>query len=142
RRAASLIIGNLDDDGYLKMGADMEGDPLIHLAAEGDIPNVVCERTLRRIQQLDPKGCGARDIQECLLIQVQALKEPKAGLLGQMIKKHMKLLESKNLPAIAKDLKVSLEEVIEASKLLSQLDPKPGRNYSGDDAQYITPDVF
>ena len=54
----------------------------------------------------------------------------------------MKYLESKNLPAIAKELKVTLEEVVEAAKLLPKLDPKPGRNFSGDDAQYITPDVF
>jgi RNA polymerase sigma-54 factor len=143
-RVAALIAGNLDDEGYLKLGGDMEmeGDPLIHLAAEADVPVWLAEKTLRRIQQLDPKGCGSRDLQECLLIQVQALKDPRAALLGQMIKKHMKFLESKNLPAIAKDLKITLDEVIEASKLLPKLDPKPGRNFSGDDAQYITPDVF
>jgi RNA polymerase sigma-54 factor len=54
----------------------------------------------------------------------------------------MKFLESKNYPAIAKDLKLPLEEVVETAKLLAKLDPKPGRNFSGDDAQYITPDVF
>src|SRR5207302_11406249 len=54
----------------------------------------------------------------------------------------MKHLESKNLPAIAKELKLTLEEVVKAVKLLSKLDPKPGRNYSKEDAQYITPDVF
>jgi RNA polymerase sigma-54 factor len=140
-RIAALIIGNLDEEGYLKL-VDVEGDPLIHLAAEADVPVWVAEKTLRRIHQLEPKGCASRDLQECLLIQVQALKEPHAGLLGQIIKKHMKFLESKNLPAIAKDLRVTLEEVIEASKLLAKLDPKPGRNYSGDDPQYITPDVF
>jgi len=141
RRVAMLLIGNLDEDGYLKLTGE-EGDPLIHLAAEADVSNTVAERTLRRIQQLDPKGCCCRDLQECLLIQVQALKDPHAALLGQIIKRHMKYLESKNLPAIAKDLKVALEEVIEASKLLPKLDPKPGRNFSGEDPQYITPDVF
>ena len=59
-----------------------------------------------------------------------------------MIKRYMKYLESKNLPAIAKELKVTLEEVVEAVKLLPKLDPKPGRNFSGDDAPYISPDVF
>jgi RNA polymerase sigma-54 factor len=58
-----------------------------------------------------------------------------------MLKRYMKLLESKNLPAIARDLKVPLEDVVAATRLLSKLDPKPGRNFSGDDAQYITPDV-
>jgi RNA polymerase sigma-54 factor len=102
----------------------------------------VAEKTLRRIQNLEPKGCAARDLQECLLIQVAALKDKHAPLLGLIIKRHMKYLESKNLPAIAKDLKVTLGEVVEASRLLTRLDPRPGRNFSGDDAQYITPDVF
>ena len=63
RRAALLILGNLDDDGYLKL-PDVEGDPLIRLTNEADVPMSVAERTLRKIQNLDPKGCGARDLQE------------------------------------------------------------------------------
>jgi RNA polymerase sigma-54 factor len=141
RRVAELILGNLNDDGYLTLD-DVEGDPLIRLANEADVPISVAEKTLRVIQHLEPKGCGSRDLQECLQVQVRALKEPAAPLLGAIIKRHMKLLESKNLPAIAKDLKVTLDEVIAATKLLSQLDPKPGRNFSGEDAQYITPDVY
>lgn len=140
RRVAHLILGNLDDDGYLTL-PDVEGDPLIRLANEADVPLRIANRMLKKIQQLDPRGCGSRDLQECLLIQCQALLEPAAPLLGTIIKKHMKLLESKNLPAIAKDLQVSLPEVIEASKLLHRLDPRPGRNFSGDEAHYITPDV-
>ena len=141
RRVAMLILGNLNHDGYLVLD-EVEGDPLIRLANEADVPMGLAERTLRRIQNLEPKGCAARDLHECLLIQVAALKEKSAPLLGLIIKRHMKYLESKNLPAIAKDLKVTLEEVVEASKLLTRLDPKPGRNFSGDDAQFITPDVF
>ncbi len=141
RRIGELILGNLDDDGYLKL-EDVEGDPLIRLANEADVPMFIAERTLRRIQRLDPRGCAARDLTECLLVQLEAVHEPAAPLLGTIIKRHMKLLESKNLPAIARELKLTLEEVVEASKLLLRLDPKPGRNYSGDDAQYITPDVY
>jgi RNA polymerase sigma-54 factor len=141
RRVAMLILGNLDDDGYLKL-PDVEGDPLIRLTAEADVPMFVAQRTLRRIQRLDPLGCGARDLQECLLIQVQALKEPAAPLLGTIIKRHMRHLESKNLPAIARELKLPLEEVVAATRLLSKLDPKPGRNFTGDEAHAITPDVF
>jgi RNA polymerase sigma-54 factor len=141
RRVGMLIIGNLDEDGYFKL-ADYEGDPLIRLCNEADVSMSVAERTLRKVQQLDPKGCAARDLQECLLIQVAALKDPSAPLLGTIIKRHMRLLESKNLPAIAKELKLPLEDVIKAAKLVVKLDPKPGRNFSGDDAQYITPDVF
>ena len=141
RRIAELIIGNLDDDGYLKL-ADVEGDPLIRLCNEADVPMSVGSKMLRRIQHLDPVGCGSRDLLECLLIQVQLMKDPAATLLQTMIKKHMKLLESKNLPAIARDLKIPLDDVIAATKLLGKLDPKPGRNYSGEEAQHITPDVF
>src|SRR6476646_6409854 len=54
----------------------------------------------------------------------------------------MKYLESKNLPDLATELKITLEEVVGAAKLLPKLDPKPGRNFSGDDAPFITPDVF
>jgi RNA polymerase sigma-54 factor len=140
RRIAMLIVGNLNDDGYLKL-PDVEGDPLIRLASEADVPNSVAEKTLRVIQHLEPRGCGARDLQECLLIQASALNDTHAPLLGQMLKKHLKLLESKNLPAIARDLKVQLEDVIAAAKLLTRLDPRPGRNFSGEEAQYITPDV-
>ncbi len=141
RRIAHSIIFNLDDDGYLRL-PDVEGDPLIRMASEADVDVCLAERTLRKIQHLDPKGCGARDLQECLLIQVAGLNDPRAALLGMMIKRHMKALESKNLPAIARDLKLSLEEVIDASRLLAKLDPKPGRNFSAEDAHYITPDVF
>jgi RNA polymerase sigma-54 factor len=139
-RIAELIIGNLNDDGYLKL-PDVDGDPLIRLCNEADVPMTVGTAMLRKIQHLDPLGCGSRDLLECLLIQVQAMNDPAAALLQTMLKKHLKLLESKNLPAIARDLKVTLEEVICASKLLSKLDPKPGRNFSGEDAQHITPDV-
>ena len=141
QRVGMLIIGNLDEDGFLKL-PEVEGDPLIYLASEADVPMWVAERTLRRVQLLDPKGCGARDLQECLLIQVQGLKDARAPLLGTIIKRHMRLLESKNLPAIARDLKLPLEEVMRAVRLLTRLDPKPGRNYSAGDTHYITPDVF
>jgi RNA polymerase sigma-54 factor len=141
RRISALIIGNLNDDGYLSL-PDVEGDPLIRLCNEADVSIQTGEKSLRRIQQLEPRGCGARDLQECLLIQVQALTESHAPLLGLILKKHMKALESRNLPVIAKDLKQPLEAVIEASKLLSRLEPRPGRNYSSEEPQYITPDVY
>ena len=123
RRIAELIIGNLDDDGYLKL-ADVEGDPLIRLANEADVPMSVAERVLRRIQHLEPKGCGSRDLQECLLLQVTCLKEHNAQLLGTIIKKHMKFLEAKNLPAIAKDLKLTLEEVVTSGEAPHQARPQ------------------
>jgi RNA polymerase sigma-54 factor len=140
RRIAHFILSNLDDDGYLRM-PDVEGDPLIRLASEADVEVYVAEQILRKIHRLDPKGCGARDLQECLLVQVAGINDSRATLLGTIIKRHMKALESKNLAAIASDLKLSLEEIIDASRLLGKLDPKPGRNFTGQNPQYITPDV-
>jgi RNA polymerase sigma-54 factor len=141
QRIALLILGNLDDDGYLLLPAT-EGDPLIALAREADVPLWLAERVLRRIQRLEPLGCAARDLQECLLLQLKAQPSPTARLLSTLVKRHLKLLESGNLPAIAREMKVPLEKVIECFKLLKTLDPKPGRNHSGEDAPHITPDLY
>jgi len=109
-----LIIGNLDDDGYFKIEG-FDGDPLIRVAQEANVSIVCAEKVLKRIQQFDPVGVAARDLQECLLIQARLLSGEE-GIVGAIIKRHLKLLESKNLPAIAKELHVSLEEVIVAVK--------------------------
>src|SRR5205823_13716545 len=63
-------------------------------------------------------------------------------LLPQIIRRHLKNVEAKKYPAIAKDLHVSLDEVVASIKLLGRLDPKPGRGFSGEEPQYITPDVY
>jgi len=141
QRIAWLILGNLNDDGYLVLPS-VEGDPLIALAREADVSLGLAEGVLQRIQRLEPLGCAARDLQECLLLQLKARPSPKARLLATMLKRHLKLLESSNLPAIAKEMKISLEEAIECFKLLKSLDPKPGRNHSGEEAPHITPDVY
>jgi RNA polymerase sigma-54 factor len=139
-RVGLLIIGNLDDEGYLKVEG-CEGDPIISIATEADVPVPLAEAVLRRIQELDPVGVAARDLQECLLIQCRHLKVEHT-LVGAIIKRHLKNLESKNLPAIAKDLKVPLGDVVEAVKVISSLDPKPARSYTGEEPRYITPDVY
>ena len=141
QRIAWLILGNLNDDGYLVLPAT-EGDPLISLAREADVPLSLAERVLQRIQRLEPLGCAARDLEECLLLQLKAQPSANARLLSTLLKRHLKLLESGNLPAIAREMKIPLETVIECFKLLKTLDPKPGRNHSGEDAPHITPDVY
>ena len=126
-----------------------EGDPLILLALEAGVSAATAEKVLKKIQRFDPIGCAARDLRECLLVQAkhynsegEGKDDPDAELLPAIIRKHLKNVESKKYQAIARDLQVSLEEVVAAVKLLSRLDPKPGRNYSGEEAQYITPDVY
>ena len=136
---ALLIIGNLDDDGYLKLGE--EGDPLERLANESGVSLEKAGRLMRKIQMLDPVGVGARDLPECLLIQARALGCER-GLVGTVIRRFLKQVESKNYPAIARELKLPLEEIVAAIKIISQMEPKPGRAFTGDDAQYITPDIY
>src|SRR2546421_2156796 len=128
---------------------ESERDPLILLALEAGVSAATAEKVLKKIQRFDPIGCAARDLRECLLVQAkhynsegEGKDDPDAELLPAIIRKHLKNVESKKYQAIARDLQVSLEEVVAAVKLLSRLDPKPGRNYSGEEPQYITPDVY
>jgi RNA polymerase sigma-54 factor len=147
-RTAMLIIGNLDEDGYFKMPR-VEGeaeetattDPLVRVAFEAGVGVELAEAVLHRLQQFDPIGVAARDLRESLLIQVRYLNADTPEIVA-IIERHLKHLESKNYGAIAKDLKLSIEEVVKAVKVISHLEPKPGRAYSSEDAQYITPDVY
>jgi RNA polymerase sigma-54 factor len=147
-KVAMLIIGNLDPDGYFKMPT-VEGeaedaavrDPLVRVAFESGMGLEFSERVLHRVQQLDPIGVAARDLRECLLLQVRYINADTPEIVA-IIERHLKHLESKNYAAIAKDLKISIDEVVKAVKVISHLEPKPGRAFSGEEAQYITPDVY
>jgi RNA polymerase sigma-54 factor len=147
-RVAMLIIGNLDDDGYFKMPA-VEGeaeetitrDPLVRVSFEAGVGIELAEKVLRRVQEFDPIGVAARDLRECLLLQIRYINADTPEIVA-IVERHLKHLESKNYGAIAKDLKISIEEVVKAVKVISRLEPKPGRAYSGEEPQYITPDVY
>jgi len=138
--AACWIIGNLDDDGYFKVSTST-GDPLIRCATETGSSLTAAERALRKVQMLDPIGIAARDLRECLLIQAKAMGEDDT-LVGEIIQHHLDKVEAHNLPAIAKELKVSVEAIADAVRIITQMEPRPGRQYTGTDPQYITPDVY
>jgi RNA polymerase sigma-54 factor len=145
---ALLVVGNLDDDGYFKMPA-VEGesddatprDPLVRVSFEAGVGLEFAESVLHKVQALDPVGVAARDLRECLLLQVKHLNADTPEIVA-IIERHLKHLESKNYGAIAKDLKIPIEEVVKAVKVISRLEPKPGRAFSGEEPQYITPDVY
>jgi RNA polymerase sigma-54 factor len=145
-KVAMLVIGNLDDDGYFKM-PPVEGeesttrDPIVRVAFEAGVGVEFAEGVLKKVQTLDPIGVAARDLRECLLLQVRYINADTPEIVA-IIERHLRHLESKNYQAIAKDLKISIEEVVKAVKVISRLEPKPGRGYSGEEAQYITPDVY
>lgn len=139
-RVAAWILGNLDEHGYFRIEG-LEGDPLIYAAAECGVPLQVADRALRRLQTFDPLGVCARDLPECLLIQARAWGEEKT-LVGEIVRKHLKLLEARDLKGICKACGCERDEAVEALKTIAEMEPKPGRHFAPDDAQYITPDVY
>ncbi len=134
KNLAEAIISYIDDDGYLKT-------PLDQIALEEKLKTEDLETTLLLVQELDPPGVGARNLQECLLIQARLLEEDTNDLV-QIIQNHLKDLEKKNFEAIAKALNKELQEVIQICKIIFEMDPKPGRAYAFNDTQYVTPDVY
>jgi len=130
---AMLILGNLTPDGYLDV-------PLDELADEAGVSVEFVEAVLAHVQEFDPPGVAARNLQECLLLQARHVGADDDLVLG-IITKHLSNLEKHNYAAIAKDLNQPLEEVYEATKVVLAFDPKPGRAYSDEESNYITPDV-
>jgi RNA polymerase sigma-54 factor len=133
-RIGAQIIGNLDQDGYLKATAEEIS------ALEGATPAEV-EQVLTRIQDLDPPGVAARDLKECLLLQLCRL-EVDASLAEKIVSGFLPELEKKNYPQIARALKTTKEAVFAAVGLILSLEPRPGRSLSTEEPQYITPDVY
>ncbi len=133
-QAGIWIIGNLDEDGYLKISLE-------DICSETNLPMEVVEGVLRKIQQFDPVGVAARDLKECLLIQLEQLSH-RDPLAEKIVSEHLSLLKNRNYPAIAKQLGVSLDRVNRAASLISKLDPKPGKAFGGEVIQEIIPDVY
>jgi RNA polymerase sigma-54 factor len=133
RMIGTFIIGNLDTDGYLKATIEELAQ------AAGRSEEEVLE-TLRMIQNFDPVGVGARDTRECLLIQVR-FQNLGGTVIERIIEEYMDKLEIKRYDLIAKNLSISLEEVLSAVSVITRLEPKPGRQYSEDEAIYISPDI-
>jgi len=92
------------------------------------------------VQGFDPPGVAARDLKECLQLQVRVLGTSDS-LVSAMIDGHLNNLANKNYQAIARELKVSMEKVIRATEVIMQLEPKPGRGFDSEDVDYINPDV-
>jgi RNA polymerase sigma-54 factor len=133
KQIGTYLIGNIDDDGYLQC-------QLAEVAAEFNVENEHVEKALRIVQSFDPSGVGARNLQECLLIQLRHL-DMADSLAGHIVQDYLTLIDERNFRKIAKELEVSLEEVIAAVKLIRELDPKPGSRYNTQRIEYIVPDV-
>jgi RNA polymerase sigma-54 factor len=134
KKIATLLIGNIDERGYLTQGVQ-------ELCESESLDLETVDGILDTIQRLDPSGVGARDLKECLLLQVRNA-HLRNGIVELIIENHLPELENRNFVAIAKAMKISLEEVIENVQIVAELEPVPGRQFGQSDTQYITPDVY
>lgn len=134
REIGTHIIGNVDDDGYLKISIDELFD-MIHY------PRERITGTLEIIQTFDPVGVAARDTQECLLIQAR-FQTLEGTVVEEIVKNHMQDLENKRYDRIAKGLSVTMQEVLSAVSVITNFEPKPGRRYSYEETIYISPDIY
>jgi len=133
-RIANFIIGNVNDDGYLATPFEEMLEDLGVI--EGDALYV-----LDKIQNLDPIGCGSRDLTDCLLAQAKILEE-RSPLLEKIIKNHLEDLKTKDFTKISNITGNSVEEIHQAVESLNQFNPKPGRLISPTDTQYVVPDLY
>ncbi len=134
RRIAPYLIGNIDENGYLKVSAEETSEAL-------SVPLEEVERAIAKIQSLDPPGIGARDLRECLMIQARE-KGEEFSLSLRILTDHFDLFTRGDIAGVARRIKLSREVVREAFQKLVTLWPKPGRAFSGDDVHYITPDAY
>jgi RNA polymerase sigma-54 factor len=134
RSAARWIIGNLDDDGYLR--TDLED-----ICKRSGQSIEVVESALRKVQLFDPSGVAARDLRECLLLQIDGLgiEDP---LVRRLVSDHLEALQRRDFRGIARTLSIPIEEVAVAARLVGRLEPRPGRPFGGDDPIYIIPDIY
>lgn len=130
----TAIIGNLDSGGYLMASID-------EIATMGGWSEPDVERVLAVVQAFDPIGVAARNLQECLLLQLRHL-----GLAGTpsevIVRDHLRLLEQHRLPELARQLDLPVDEVTGYIDIIRQLEPKPGTRHNPSQAQYVIPDVY
>lgn len=129
-----VIIGNVNEDGYLQT-------TLEEIAVQQNVDPSEVEAVLYRVQEFDPIGVCARDLKECLLVQLQDLGYTDEAL-ELMVENHLSDLEKKNYQTIAKTLGRTLEDIIERVKIIEELEPKPGRQFGGSPSHYIIPDIY
>lgn len=129
----ALIIGHLNQAGYLESDID-------ELAELAGSEKEHVEQVLRTVQSFDPPGVAARSLQECLLLQLHHF-----GLQGTLAEtlvcRYLYMLEEKNYGQIARELRVSVEELVNGVKLIKRLNPQPGLRFLADETQYLVPDV-
>jgi RNA polymerase sigma-54 factor len=134
RRIGAQIIGNLDEDGYLR--AELE-----EIAQRCGATAEEVARVLELVQGFDPPGVAARSIQECLLLQLK--RDPLPDPVSvEIIEAYFDDLSRRRYQDIARAMKLPVDRIMESVEEIMGLEPKPGRRFGGNDSRYIVPDVF
>ena len=133
RKTAELIIGNIDDNGFLQSTPE-------EMALSSGVPKEDFEKMLALIQGFYPPGVGARDLRECLLIQLQR-EGRESGIEYKIVSEHMEDLGKRRFPEIARRMGISVEEVQEAANNIARLNPRPGQVFAAAPQNYVLPDV-
>ncbi len=134
RDAALVVIGNIDENGYLQATIEDVSGMAGCTAEEAG-------QALKLVQGFDPTGAGARDLQECLLLQLDSLSL-RGSLVESLVTGNLHDLEKKRYNQLAKQYNCGTDEILAAVRVIEKLEPKPGRNYSSASPVYVTPDVF
>jgi len=134
KRIANEIIGNLDDRGYLQTTYE-------HLVETLSVSLEALEDVLDVIHRMDPGGVGARDLTECLLLQLRNMRL-KNGVVEKIVENHLGDLQTRNYDVVAKNLKISVEEVEKNVEIIASLEPVPGRAFGDSNQLYVVPDVY
>ncbi len=134
REIAHWIIGNIDERGFLRSSVE-------EIAHQAGAEEAEVEAVLTLIQTLDPTGVAARNLRECLLIQIDTLKVGNA-LVRTLVDEHLDMLQKRDFRGLTRVTGATLQEVADAARVIGGLEPRPGRGFGGEESVYITPDIY
>ncbi len=132
--AAVCVIGNLDADGRLSATNE-------EIAAMGGWTEETVEETRQAIMRLDPVGCGAREVKECLLVQLEVRGESDR-LAAKLINEHLQELQQHKLPHLSKQIGIDVDTLLAELQFIRTLEPYPGRRYASEEPILITPEIY
>ncbi|KAF0182935.1 MAG: RNA polymerase sigma-54 factor [Nitrospirae bacterium] len=134
RIVAEVVIGNIEDDGYLRMSDE-------DLARDAGSPVALVHEAVALVQGFDPPGICARTLQECLLLQLKVLSLGDS-LVAQIVAGNMDDIQKRRFQQIARQYNLPVEDIMAAVRVIEALDPRPAANYASSETTYVVPDVF
>jgi RNA polymerase sigma-54 factor len=142
KRIAAMVVGHLDEDGYLQTHLDELRESAAEAIAELEADDLAI--ALRHVQNLEPTGVGARDVAECLALQLRALPAatPCRDAAITLVTRHLDTLASRDFNRLKRLLGVGEDALRDIRALILTLDPKPGRAFGQGDVRYVIPDVL